>query len=71
MNSDNADTLERYPSNLSDEEWAIIETVINELEPYKTRRKRDSDLREILNAIFLLKQNGISLALFTKRLPTL
>jgi putative transposase len=50
MTSDNVHTPVRYPSDLSDEEWAIIEQVLNELDPYKTGRRRDSNLREILNA---------------------
>jgi putative transposase len=70
MSSDNADTPERYPSDLLDEEWAIIETVINELEPYKTGRKRDSDLREILNAIFYLNKTGCPWRYLPKDFPS-
>jgi hypothetical protein len=58
MTSDNVHTPVRYPSDLSDEEWAIIEQVLNELDPYKTGRRRDSNLREILNAIFYLNKTG-------------
>ncbi|MBK1643141.1 hypothetical protein CKO25_00420 [Thiocapsa imhoffii] len=36
MTKENAHTPIRYPSDLSDEEWAIIEAILNELEPYKT-----------------------------------
>jgi hypothetical protein len=58
MTSDDVHTPVRYPSDLSDEEWAIIEQVLNELDPYKTGRRRDSNLREILNAIFYLNKTG-------------
>jgi hypothetical protein len=44
MTSDNFHTTVSYPSDLSDEEWAIIEQVLNELDPYKTGRRRDSNL---------------------------
>ena len=28
----------RYPSDLTDEEWAIVEPLLKELDPYKTGR---------------------------------
>jgi len=48
----------RYPSDLSDEEWEILQPIIEELEPYTTGRPRQFDLREILNAIFYLNKTG-------------
>jgi putative transposase len=45
----------RYPIDLIDEEWEIIEAIISELDPYTTGRPRTTDLREIMNAIFLYK----------------
>ena len=48
----------RYPSDLSDEEWEILQPILEELEPYKTGRRRKSDRREILNAIFYLNKTG-------------
>lgn len=48
----------RYPSDLTDEEWDILQKIFDELEPYKTGRPRLSDLREILNAIFYLNKTG-------------
>jgi|GEM_PF-2395394 len=36
----------RYPSDLTDEEWEILEPIINELEFYTIGRPRKSDLRE-------------------------
>ncbi|SDX29741.1 Putative transposase of IS4/5 family, partial [Allochromatium warmingii] len=38
----------KYPSDISDEEWEIVEKIFEELEPYTTGRPRSSDLREIL-----------------------
>ena len=48
----------RYPSDLIDEEWEILQPVFDELEPYTTGRQRTTDLREILNAIFYLNKTG-------------
>jgi len=48
----------RYPSDLSDEEWEILKPILEELEPYKTGRRRKTDRREILNAIFYLNKTG-------------
>ena len=45
-----------YPSDVSDREWEIIEPL---LPPSKSRgRKRDTDLREVVNAIFYLLEEG-------------
>ena len=43
------DSSRKYPSDISDEEWEIVESIFEELEPYTTGRPRSSDLREILN----------------------
>jgi len=48
----------RYPSDLIDEEWEILQPVFDELEPYTTGGQRTTDLREILNAIFYLNKTG-------------
>lgn len=48
----------RYPSDLTDEEWTILQPILVELEVYKTGRPRKVDLREILNAIFYLNKTG-------------
>jgi len=39
----------RYPTDLTDEEWARIAPLLPK--PAKRGRKRDVDLREVLNAI--------------------
>ena len=45
-----------YPSDISDREWEIIEPL---LPKSKSRgRKRDTDLREVVNAIFYLLDEG-------------
>ena len=44
-----------YPSDLSDQQWAIIEPLI----PVHTAgRPRINDMREVLNAIFYLNRSG-------------
>ena len=45
-----------YPSDISDREWEIIEPL---LPKSKSRgRKRNTDLREVVNAIFYLLEEG-------------
>ena len=45
-----------YPSDVSDREWSIIEPLLPQ---DKSRgRKRDTDLREVVNAIFYLLEEG-------------
>jgi putative transposase len=46
----------RYPTDLTDEEWARIEPVLPR--PAKRGRPREVDLREILNAIRYLVRTG-------------
>ncbi len=58
MISEETQSLVRYPSDLLDEEWEILQPIINELEPYTTGRPRTTDLRDILNAIFYLNKTG-------------
>jgi transposase len=46
----------RYPSGVTDEEWAIIEPMIP---PAGTgRRKRETDMREVFNAIRYINRVG-------------
>ena len=54
MTEEKIRSVVRYPSDLTDEEWETLESIINGLEPYTIGRPRKSDLREILNAIFLV-----------------
>ena len=48
----------RYPSDLTDEEWEILEPILKKADPYTTGRPRQVDLREVLNAIFYLNKTG-------------
>ncbi|MEA3643619.1 MAG: IS5 family transposase, partial [Lamprobacter sp.] len=59
----------RYPSDMTDQEWEVIEPIINEVETYKTGRPRDVDLREILNAIFYLNKTGCPWRYLPKDFP--
>lgn len=47
-----------YPSDLTDREWAIIERILNELDPYTKGRPRECDMRQVLNAIFYINKTG-------------
>ena len=46
----------RYPTDLTDEEWARIEPLLPK--PAKTGRRRKVDLREVLNAIRYMARSG-------------
>jgi putative transposase len=58
MTSQSASSPAQYPSDLSDEEWSILQSLLEEFDPYTIGRRRKSDLREILNAIFYLNKTG-------------
>ena len=45
-----------YPSDLSDEEWAILEPLIPKAKP--GGRPRTTDMREVMNALFYLDRTG-------------
>lgn len=47
---------EPYPSDLTDEEWELLEPLLPP--PSWTGRKREVDLREVLNAIFYQLRTG-------------
>ncbi len=56
-----------YPSDLTDEEWAVLEPL---LPPTKhTGRKRKYELREIANAIFYLLRSGNTWRMMPRDLP--
>lgn len=46
----------RYPSDVSDAEWAIIEPMIPP--PSRGGRKRETDVREVFNAIRYINRTG-------------
>jgi len=60
----------RYPSDLSDEEWAVLEPILEEIDPYTTGRPADYDRREILNAIFYLNKTGCPWRYLPKDFPS-
>ena len=69
MTEKKIESIIRYPSDLIDEEWEILEPIFNELEPYTVGRPRKSDLREILNAIFYLNKTGCPWRYLPKDFP--
>jgi transposase len=55
-----------YPSDLTDEQWAVIEPLI----PVHTvGRPRTNDMREVLNAIFYLNRSGCQWDMLPHDLP--
>src|SRR4051794_2387271 len=55
-----------YPSDLTDEQWAIIEPLIP---VHRTGRPRKVDMREVLNAIFYLNRSGCQWDMLPHDLP--
>jgi putative transposase len=55
-----------YPSDLTDEQWAIIEPLIP---VHKVGRPRTNDMREVLNAIFYLNRSGCQWDMLPHDLP--
>jgi putative transposase len=47
-----------YPTDLSDQEWEIVNEIVVREEPYTTGRHAEVDLREVWNAIFYLNKTG-------------
>lgn len=62
--------FERYPSDLTDEEWEIVEALLNKVDPYTTGRPRTVNLREILNAIYYLNKTGCQWRYLPKDFPS-
>lgn len=57
----------RYPTDLSDKEWALLEPL---LPPAKTGgRKRAVEVREVINAIFYLLRTGCSWRMLPQDFP--
>jgi putative transposase len=56
-----------YPSDLSDEEWKLLEPLLPS--PAHTGRKRKYELREIVNAIFYLLRSGCTWRMLPRDLP--
>ncbi len=61
-----------YPSDLTDEQWAIIEPVVTyktEDELYKGGRPTTVDLRAIVNALLYMDRRGIQWRYFPSDFP--
>jgi putative transposase len=48
---------QRYPTDFTDAEWAILEPLVPPVKP--GGRPRQVDMREVFNAIFYLLRGGI------------
>jgi putative transposase len=62
-------TKRRYPSDLTDEEWAILEPVLFPPNPHRLGRKPTVNLREVCNAIFYLTKTGCQWRYLPKDFP--
>jgi transposase len=56
----------RYPSDLTDEQWALVEPLIP---VYPGGRPRETDMREVVNAILYLVRTGCQWRYLPKDLP--
>ncbi len=57
----------RYPSDLTDAEWAILESLFPP--PAKTGRKRGWPMREVINAIFFVLRGGCPWRMLPNHFP--
>jgi len=60
-------TPQRYPSDLSDEEWAMLEPLIPPAKP--GGRPRTIKMREVVNGIFYLLKSGCQWRMLPKEFP--
>jgi putative transposase len=61
------DRRKRYPSDLTDGQWQKIERMIPPAKP--GGRRREVEMREVLNGIFYLLRSGCSWRMLPKDLP--
>jgi transposase len=59
----------RYPSDLTDEQWELIESLLPKLPRGPAGRPRTYGRREIVNAIFYLNRSGCSWRMLPSDLP--
>ncbi len=59
----------RYPSDLTDAQWALVEAAMPPATNGRTGRPRKYPLREVWNAIFYLTRNGCSWRALPHDLP--
>lgn len=61
------EATKRYPSDLNDDEWGIINSLIP---PAKSGgRKRTTDMRAVVNAIFYIERSGCQWRMIPKDFP--
>lgn len=58
-----------YPSDLTDEQWAILEPLIPPARQNRGGRPRDVNMREIVNAIFYVNRSGCQWDMLPHDLP--
>jgi len=59
----------RYPGELSDKEWLLIQPIVEKRDYSRGGRKRKYEARAILNAIFYLVRSGCSWRLLPHDFP--
>lgn len=62
-------SVRRYPSDLTDEQWELIESLLSKLSRGPAGRPRSYDRREIVNAILYLNRSGCSWRMLPSDLP--
>jgi putative transposase len=58
MTADQQPAVQRYDSDVTDDEWALIGPIIQGMQKSRKGRPLEVDLREVLNAIFYLNKTG-------------
>jgi putative transposase len=56
--SNQAESRRAYPSDVTDEQWAILQTLIPPARTTRGGRPREVDMREVVNTIFYLNRSG-------------
>jgi putative transposase len=59
----------RFSTDLTDEQWAILEALLPRPHPTKGGRPRKYSLREIVNAIFYIEKTGCQWRMLPKEFP--
>ena len=59
--------MSRYPSDLTDGQWQIIEPLIPSAK--RGGRRRTTDMREVINAIFYIERSGCQWRMIPKDFP--
>lgn len=62
-----AEKTKRYPSDVTDEEWAVLEPLV--APPAHTGRRRSVDIREVVNAIRYIVRSGCEWRMLPHEFP--